>query len=402
MRVVLWSVPKGIVIFISLVAFVRANELTGSVSLEGRYFTQEPFYPEQTDSDVSVMAEMEYFTNWSSNSGIEHSLIFKPFARLDSADDERSHVDIRELLWMVRKDNVVMKAGFGKEFWGATEFYHLVDIINQTDIVESPDGEEKLGQPMIALSVQTDWGETEFFLLPGFRERDFAGAEGRFRTFPPIHSDQTLYESSEKKEHIDWAIRWSHTIDRFDIGLSYFNGTSRDPLLLLDQTTRSQPTLIPFYSQIAQIGLDSQATFGNWLWKLEVIHRRRRGSDYYGGTGGFEYSFIGILNSRSDLGLVLEYMYDERGNQANHFQQNDIGLGLRLALNDEQSSEMLLGLIQDRNSEAQVWSVEAKRRIRDGWRLDVEGVVFRKAPQDDVLQGLQQDDYVSVKFNRFF
>ena len=58
MRVVLWSVPKGIVIFISLVAFVRANELTGSVSLEGRYFTQEPFYPEQTDSDVSVMAEM--------------------------------------------------------------------------------------------------------------------------------------------------------------------------------------------------------------------------------------------------------------------------------------------------------------------------------------------------------
>ncbi|MDD7885073.1 hypothetical protein [Flavivirga sp. 57AJ16] len=37
-----------------------------------------------------------------------------------------------------------------------TESNHLVDIINQTDAVETFDGEEKLGQPMVQLSWGTD------------------------------------------------------------------------------------------------------------------------------------------------------------------------------------------------------------------------------------------------------
>ncbi len=71
------------------------------------------------------------------------------------------------------------RVGVRRVFWGVTEFQHLVDIINQSDSVEDIDNEDKLGQPMINLSLVKDWGIVDFFVLPYFRERTFAGAEGR-------------------------------------------------------------------------------------------------------------------------------------------------------------------------------------------------------------------------------
>ena len=53
--------------------------------------------------------------------------------------------------------------GIDKVFWGVIESRHLVDYINQTDGVEDVDGEDKLGQPMINLGLQRDWGDLIFF-----------------------------------------------------------------------------------------------------------------------------------------------------------------------------------------------------------------------------------------------
>ena len=51
-------------------------------------------------------------------------------------------------------------------------------------------------------------------------------------------------------------------------------------------------------------------------------------------TGGFEYTFYDLLNTGTDLGLVVEYMYDEREAEAPHPFGNDIGIGLRWTAND--------------------------------------------------------------------
>ena len=58
---------------------------------------------------------------------------------------------------------------------GVTESRHLVDVLNQVDGVEDIDEEDRLGQPMINISTQRDWGSVDLFVLPGFRERTFAG-----------------------------------------------------------------------------------------------------------------------------------------------------------------------------------------------------------------------------------
>ena len=102
---------------------------------------------------------------------------------------------------------LVSSTGIGKVFWGVTESQHLVDVINQTDLVENMDGEEKLGQPMINFALVRDWGTVDFFLLPGSRERTFPEAEGRLRTTPRVDVEQAVYESSRGKRHIDEAIR---------------------------------------------------------------------------------------------------------------------------------------------------------------------------------------------------
>ena len=74
-----------------------------------------------------------------------------------------------------------LRLGIGKVFWGVTESRHLVDTINQSDGVEDIDGEAKLAQPMATLSWIRDWGVVELLVLPYFRERTFAGVEGRPR-----------------------------------------------------------------------------------------------------------------------------------------------------------------------------------------------------------------------------
>ena len=51
---------------------------------------------------------------------------------------------------------------------------------------------------------------------------------------------------AQEEKHIDFAIRWSHTIGPWDIGLSHFYGTSRDPRLLPQVDASGRVELIPF------------------------------------------------------------------------------------------------------------------------------------------------------------
>ena len=138
------------VALLALPSFLHAEETyrgewRGYVEFEGTYFFEEPLFPEQSNSDLSIAAEPEYIYEWNNGDDL---FTFKPFYRIDQRDDNRTHGDIRELSWIHAADDWELLAGIGKVFWGVTEAIHLVDIINQTDQVEGFDGEEKLYAPM--------------------------------------------------------------------------------------------------------------------------------------------------------------------------------------------------------------------------------------------------------------
>ena len=198
---------------------------------------------------------------------------------------------------------------------------------------------------------------------------------------------------------MDYAARWIHTLGAWDVGISYFNGTSRDPRFV---PNTSVTALLPVYDLIEQWGVDLQATLGNWLWKAEAINRSGQGRTYSALTGGFEYTYYGIMKSPSDLGVIAEAMYDDRGDDAPTPFANDFMLGARLTLNDEQSTEFLVGMIFDNNNSSRLINLESSRRFGSNWKVNLEGRAFINIPKNDPLYGARNDDYLQLEIVRYY
>jgi len=267
-------------------------------------------------------------------------------------------------LWL--GDSWELRVGIGKVFWGVTEFVHLVDIINQTDLVEDIDGEDKLGQPMVDLSLPMDWGTIDLFILAYFRERTFPGPDGRLRSPLVVDTDNPMYESGAEERHVDFAVRYSQSIGDWEIGLSHFRGTGREP------------TLLPGSNE-------GQAD-----------------DDFFSGAFGFEYTFSGIFNTPADVGVIAEYIRDERGEEATTPFQSDVAIGVRLSFNDPASSEALIGVVQDVESSARLITIEASRRFGSTWKANLELGAFSDIPSDDPLYGLREDDYLRLELAYYF
>jgi hypothetical protein len=382
----------------SLLSSASAYELSGSATVEGRVFFNDPLFNEQRRDSASIALQPEIYHELETGS----SFTFTPFARLDSADDERTHVDIRELNYLWVHDDFELRAGIGKVFWGVTEFLHLVDIINQTDLVEYIDGEDKLGQPMLHLSVPREWGVVDMFVLPYFRERTFPGEQGRFRTQFVVDTYNAVYESSAREYNVDLAFRYSHTAGDWDFGIYHFHGTGREPSLLLQGNAAGKTLFLPFYEQINQTGLDVQTVKGNWLLKLESIYRTGQGDDFLACVGGFEYSFVNVASSGIDLGLIGEWAYDERGSGSTTGFDNDLMIGTRLAFNDADSTEVLAGLKQDLDSDERVFSVESSRRIGDNWKVAVDAFFVLDSSGRDAIHVFRNDDNLQIELSYYF
>ena len=384
-------------LLVSLLLTPAHAEWSGDVGVDLRGFWQSPMDARQHDLSASLYLAPEWYTDWDDG---DQRLLFAPFARLDQHDHERTHVDLREFYWRKSFASAELTAGLRRVFWGVTESRHLVDIINQTDFVENLDAEDKLGQPMVSLRLVKDWGNLEFFVLPYFRERSFAGVEGRPRALVPIDTDNPVYESGAEERHVDWAVRWSHYIGDFDIGLAHFSGTARDPRLVPDFGSGSV-RLVPYYDQLEQTSLDLQATKGDWLWKLELATGDQRNSRYTAAVAGFEYTMFGVFDSAADLGLITEYQFDDRASTFTPF-QNDIALGGRMAFNDTQSSELLLVTGIDLDTRGRFTSLEGSRRIRQDYKASLELRLFSNIAPGDVFSDVRNDDYLELRFARYF
>ena len=374
-------------------------DISGSVELQARGFWQNPQWVGQDDRALQGAVISTTEVRWY-NEGGNVRAAFIPYLRWDATDDERNLADLREAYWAFEGDDYELLVGANTVFWGVTESVHLVDIINQTDFAGDIDGEDKLGQMMVSLMLQRDWGEITGFVMPAFRERTFAGVDGRFRPPLPVDTDNALYESSDEETHVDFALRYSHYIGDIDIGLNVFSGTSREPRFVPAADGQS---LLPVYDQIDQLGVAVQYTKEAWLWKLEAIARDGVTHSFAAAVGGFEYTFYQVSESTIDVGLLLEYQYDGR----NEFEpvtiaDNDVFVGTRLAFNDVQDTAVLAGLSYDTDTGETFINIEAERRFGDNWFAELRVRAFNGAAQVDATTWLQKDDYVQLSLARYF
>jgi len=387
--------------------FAAGAEWSGDLTFEAIAFPSDPQDPRQPDAAWSVAFEPEWWHDW--NDGKDR-LQLTVFGRWDSADDARTHLDLRELFWRRQFETAELRVGVRKVFWGVTESRHLVDVINQSDFVENIDNEDKLGQPMVNLALFRGWGTVDLFVLPLFRERSFAGAEGRPRFVPRVEDDYAIWESSGEDRHVDYAARWSHSLGAIDAGVAFFAGTARDPLFLPlfapggtpQPAPGSELVLAPVYLQARQWSLDLQSTQDAWLWKLEWLTRDWAPGRYTAATFGFERTVYGVFGGK-DLGLIAEYLFDDRprDQRVTPF-EDDLFLGARLAWNDEQSTELLAGVIADLSDDGLFASVEWSRRLGQSSKLALEGRAFLDNRRGDFLHPLRDDDYLKLELGWYF
>ena len=389
----------------------------GKMTVEDRYFFHRGLYPGQNyHNNLSVALEPELSYQWDDG---KKSLVFKPYFIGDQHDNIRTHFDIRELMLNSVSDRWEFKIGIGKVYWGVMESVHLVDIINQTDFVVNMDSEDKLGQPMIDIAYSSDFGTFDFFVLPYFRERSFPGGDGRIRGQLEFAGNSELYESAAEQTHVDFAVRWAHTLGSWDVGLAHFHGTTREPRFVQGTTSEPQGSqlaafsynaackpfrLCPLYEIIDQTSLDVQGVTGNWLWKLEALTRSGQGARRaYSAAAGTEYTFSGVFESGADLGFLLEYLYNSRPYlEITKPFKHDLFMGVRLGINDVQSTELLAGVVTDLESSTWMYSIEASRRMGDSFKVGLEIRGSVDVDRGNYVYQIREDDYIQLEVEWFY
>lgn len=386
---------------------VSAAPLTGRVAVDTRLYFRDPAHGAQVRDHAALVVQPRFVHAF----GDHYRLTVEPMLRIDSADHRRTLLDAPELNVLYQEEHWHLRTGMHIVHWGATEFVPLIDVINQTDLVAHVDGKTKLGQPMIEFSLLPPIGKLDLYLMPYFRERTFPGRRGRLRPEPLIDMRHPLYESGSPSDTLDLAARFSHSAGPADFGLHIFQGRGRDPLLvpsdLIPEVAREPAPdapvmLVPFYEDIRQIGLDLQWAGGRWLWKLEALRREGFADSFFAATGGFEYALPYPL-ARSEIGILLEYAYDERGKTAasTSIFDNDVFLGLRVEPQDLRGARVLAGWMSDLDGAEHLLSIEASRRMGENTQLTLETWVLLFS-RDSLLHDIRRDDFIRLQWTRFF
>ena len=398
-------------------AAIAEHELSGKISFETRWFPRPAGFDGQRSYNAGFVAEPQLYLNEPE----KFSVTIVPFLRFDAADRTLTHADLREAYLLLNgplgESEWEVRLGIDRVFWGVAETRNLVDIVNQTDLVENPNEKVKLGQPMAHLTLSGDWGVAEFFVISFHRLRTFPGRAGRLRPQLIIDNDLATYESAAGDWHLDFAARYSHTFGPLDIGLSIFDGTSREPVMrpAAFRLVQGQPVpgaLAPHYEQIRQFGLDAQLTIESWLLKLEAIYRQGARNNVVGANPlkpgkkenyaafvvGGEYTFSGIFESEADLSLLAEWLIDGRRRRSTNQYQNDLFLGARLSLNDVQGAAFTLGTLTDLDFGTRTLSPEFDRRLTDSVSVKAEAILMlHVGKKDATVYPTRRDSFVGAK-----
>lgn len=371
---------------------------SGLLGVEMRIFPDDPEWAGQRDEifHPSAFGEVDFEWAWG---GGQQKIVITPFGRFDVYDDRRTHFDLREASYSYREDGFEVVFGVHQVFWGKAESRHLVNVINQFDLVEDPDGDAYLGQPMLNLNLFDEWGKLGLFVMSGFRERTFPARDARLRGPTPVDTHNPIYQREGEEWAPDFAVRYENTIDALDFGLSYFYGTNREPLFV---ACSGGAFMCPFYELMNQVGVDASYVIGDLVLKGEAIYRWGHSDPFFAIVGGGEYTIRNAFDGDIDVGLLVEYNFDDRNatNPGTVF-DNDLFGGVRVSFKDESDTQILVGALVDTEDGSSYVYLESSRRFGDDWRAGVELRLFN-GDGGNPLDLVDHDSYIQVSATKYF
>jgi hypothetical protein len=251
-----------------------------------------------------------------------------------------------------------------------------------------------------------DKGTLSLFGLFGFREQDFPETIDRLRGPVPVAEALVTYDEEGLDKHVGFAARYFNTIKlgdaSADFAVSYFNGISRTPLLIMVPGPGGMVPA-PFYDRIDRVGVELLVADGDMQYKFEGLYANQFGGDVLAMVAGFEYTINEAFGSAIDLGLLGEFLYDDRGaGQPPVFGDNDVFGGVRVTFNNDLNTNLLAGMTYDYETDEIFGSIELSSRITEDLSVAMEARIFHGIPAMSPFNPLNRDDFVNVKLTKYF
>ncbi len=332
--------------------------------------------------------------------------IIAPRLRLGITNPEYTLLSLDDVYAEYVSDHFEVRVGYQTHFWGTAESSNIVDILNQKDfVVDVFDSKEnKLGEPAVRLRLALGENRFDIYHFSYFTPASLPDKVNRFNFFDGLldFANDPLYSHGAERLRQQVALRWDRTMGLADVGLSYFNGYEKFPVINVRPEALKADTL---YYEMQQFSTDIQMSMGSWLLKGEAlfqdtssggtfmansmtpngpVRRNLVPKNHTAFVGGFEYTFFGVIG-QSDVGFIGEYLYDsEQRLDAVAFRpfQNDAFGAIRWARNNIGDGELLVGGIIDMQNQTQVWRVEYSERYFDRLKLSAIYDHVDAAPRD--------------------
>lgn len=350
-------------------------EYKGNIGVETAYFNHD--MENKRDNQSAFRFELDGKYKIKNN----QKIVAKVKAIYDTNDNKRRYFDINDLYFQHDFKNYSFLIGKSTRFWGAMEFYNQSDTFNTKDLLDNPfDYESKVGAWNIAYTRFFD--NSEFSIIAKLHEEKQRMQESRsIYNFLPYSYNEKLDTDSDDVPTI--YLKYSSSIDEHQIDYSviYQNGYDEQrylvPNLSKDNNISSMQQHAYTVDKFMGFGTMVQ---GDTLYKTELAYTSshdNKVADYAQGSIGLEHTLYGVYD-KMDVGIIAEYYkyksFQNRRHNAKDFGKlfdDDLALGARLAFNDMDSSEVLVGLDVDRHNKEKVLFVDYDTRIDDKYKLKV-------------------------------
>ncbi|MFN3201672.1 MAG: hypothetical protein ACE366_24930 [Bradymonadia bacterium] len=353
------------------------------------------------------------------------------FGRVDERDRQRSTFVVEEAWAEMRLKDFRLKIGVDIVNWTATEAFHPADVLNSRNLDSDIENFEKVGEPMVTASYGWSGGRLYLYFMPFFVKPIFTSPNSRlafgagepnfggFDLRRPIRTDRDG-ELTDEPLVPQGAARIVQTIGSADISVHALHQADRSQPYFTFDPQAMQPRLL--FQEVFQVGGTYQQVFEfGLITKLEAAHRMFYTGDAIIGTGpvedrdhtqvavGLEYGIPHEFGGESTL-IVEGQSYFGVSEEIRQFQlgifQRDALVGWRLALNDEDSTEIFASVIVDVEREEEILAnLSYKQRFFDTWSAAL-AVRWYHAPQKEEtpigLELLDRADHLRLNITRYF
>ena len=347
-------------------------DIQGYIGSEYRAFDNENSSKAKHSSALEVNIELKH-------RGSEYSFASTADFLKDFDDSSRTYARLNEIYLTKHFENSDFSVGRRVYFMGALEVLNPVDIISRQNFGrDALDDRYRIGTYMAMYEYYSDEVQVSLSAFGSERADEFGSASSVYNIFQTNISKKLQSQNSKNSPSI--MLKVQGTLDE-EYALDYAIGILRgyDAQRTFSQKLEQEQWLSTTAFTYNTLALD------NTLYKFEARvsdidkNKEARMDDYIYWGAGIEHTLAAVYEN-TDVGLLAEY-YNWVRLDSNYMSsdsmmvlmQNDLFLGLRVAMNNSSSTEIVGGVIVDLvDSNEQSYYTQVKSRIFDTFLLDLD------------------------------